>query len=308
MLPTKAYQLDYMDLEFLVNSHIKSIEEFEEKKNIKFNFVIGKLRNGVFPASIIANHLDIPMFFMNAQRFNQYKDYELIFYKEYEDLLKNNTNVLIVDSICGTGETMQNMTSYLKEKFPNMNVYSYATLTDNRSKFKPSIDGHKSDLFFQPPWELRSFTPEAHLDRIEYNHIKSSKENSYYMGFCSEDCKDDIEFTFNQKISGQWVDVFDVLSYQKQLNSSSGISALKVEDFKSLSFSELNGKASDYIKFQVHYILTSGFTHYVTDNLNAALLISKDCKTTNILYFDGKKIHKIKSNEVDFKDLIKLNF
>lgn len=308
MLPSKAYQLDYMDLEFLINSHIPLIEDFEEKKGIKFNLIIGKLRNGVLPASIIANHFNIPMLLISAPRLQEHDNYELLYPKEFESVIKSAISVLFVDSICGTGETFQNISKYIQEKFPNMKIFSYATLVDNKSKFKLSIEGFKSDLFFQPPWELRSFTPNAHLDRLEHNHIKSSNETSYYLGLSSEDCKEDIEFIFNHKITGQWVDVFDILDYQKQINSSSGISPLMVNDFKSLSLAELNGKASDYIRFQVNYILTSGFTHYVTNNINVALILSEKCPTTNILFFDGKSIHKIKSKEFNFKELIKLNF
>jgi len=306
MLPNKAKQLDYMDMEFLINAHITKIEEFEDKNKFKFNFIVGKLRNGVLPAMIIANHLNVPMFLISAPRFQEQQNFEFLYPKDYESIIKSTSRVLVVDSICGTGSTLQEITAYMQDRFPSMQVFSYATLVDEGAKFKPTIEGYKSNLFFQPPWELRSFTPDTHLDRLEHNHIKSSKENTFYVGFSSKECIEDFSFIFPKKIKSEFVEVFDFSLFQKQISSTSGISSFRIDGLKSLSMEDLTGKANAYIQIYVEHILTSGFTHYVVDNIYAALLMAQECQTTNILYFDGKKIHRIKAKDFTVQELSKL--
>ncbi len=292
MLPVKALQLDYQDFADLVWNHFELIQKFQLDNQIQFNLVIGKLRNGMIPATIVANHFRLEVATLYIPRYTPTEEIELFLPKKIQDYLQNQKlNVLLIDNICGRGITLKQMKEYLAKNYPNMNVYSYCTLVDKRAICKPDIIGLEHDLFFQPPWEWRGFTYPTHLERLEQNDTKASAEDIYSVAFSSKDCQEKYVENIDQKIADyDWIDVFNV---EHSIKSLSGVSNIEIP--QNLSLADTLGKFKQYTESKVDFILKSGFTHFVEDNINQAIILSEKCPVCKIIYFDGKKIHQIKS-------------
>ncbi len=292
MLPVKALQLDYQDFADLVWNHFDLIQKFQLENNIQFNLIIGKLRNGMIPATIVANHFRLEVGCLYLPRYTPTEQIELLLPKKITEYLQTQKlNVLLIDNICGRGVTLQQMKDYLKTHHPNMNVYSYCTLVDKRATCKPDIIGLEHELFFQPPWEWRGFTYPTHLERLEQNDTKASSEDTYSLAFSSQDCQQKyIENIDGNIIEHDWIDVFNI---DENMKSISGVSTIQLPH--NLSMQDSLGKFKEYTERKIEFILKSGFTHFIEDNLNQAIIISEKCPVCKIIYFDGKKIHQLKS-------------
>jgi hypoxanthine phosphoribosyltransferase len=307
MLPTKVFQIDYQGFGNLVWDHFDLIEKFQDENHIKFKGVVSKLRNGTIPGAIIANHLGIPMGVIDAPRKKNYESYELFLPKEIR-LLDSPIELLYVDSICGTGETLSNVNQYFQNKYnENIKLTSYATLVDIKSKTKPDICGLVHTKFFQPPWEWRAFTPETHLDRLMNNDIKSSQENYHAIGICSNQCKDGIEQYLGQKLIGHWIEIFDADSLLRKTKSASGISSLDIPE-KQISLTLCKTKFLSFINEKVEFIQNNGLTHFIETDFSQAILISEKAPICHVLFFDGEQLIKIYGREMSKKSFISLNF
>lgn len=298
MLPTKVFQLDYQDFGNLVWNDIEKIKIFAENKEIKFSAVIAKLRNGVIPGSIISNCFNIPMGVIEANRGVEPENFKLFLPSN----LQENSNILLVDSISGTGKTLADLTLFLKSKLKNINVYSYVTLVDEKSKIKPDIIGTLEKKFIQPPWEWMSFTPQSHLERLESGNIKAAKETEFFIAFSSVSCRDNVESMSGKVITSSWIKVFSNFANDNNIvQATSGISSLVKDD--PLSLLSYKTKFKKIIDEKVSFILSGGISHYIEDNLQEAILISQECPVTHIFYFDGKNLHKIYAKKSDFSCL-----
>jgi hypoxanthine phosphoribosyltransferase len=287
MVPIKAWQLDYQDFANLVWEHLSLIEDYQQKHELQFDIVLGKLRNGVISASIIANALQLPMGIISAPRSTKFTEYEDFIPKDI--LKKKKINILYVDNICGTGQTLEDITKYLFNKYQNkIHITSYVTLVDKKTKTKPDIIGYESEKFFQPPWEWKSFTPQSHLDRLENNNIKASDEKENYIGFSSSHCKEKCEQALSFTIKNNWIDIFEL----EQITTQSKISSISIPS-KNLDLQEAKNKYAPLIEKKVQYILDQGFTYFIEEDLIQALLLSEKCPVTKIIYLQDQYFYKI---------------
>jgi len=306
MLPIKVLQMDYQDFGNFVWNHFDLIEKYQIDNSMKFNGIVSKLRNGTIPGSIIASYLDIPMGVLSAPRQTNYKDFELFLPKELRT--SDTLNLLYVDSICGTGDTIFQVQKFFKEIYSeNINLVTYSTLVDVNSKYKPDICGLTHERFFQPPWEWRSFTPQTHLDRLQNDDIKSSTEEFHSLGFSSHDCKSRFEQSLGKKIFGEWIEIFDVDSLDRKLQSASGISNLDIPK-DSLTMELCKTKFAPLINAKVEFIQENGFTHFIESDCSQAIILSEKSTTTQILYFDGNDLTKIYGKNYDKSKIFNLKF
>ena len=302
MLPTTAHQLDYQDFGLLVWNDIEKIENFYNKQGQNIDLIVSKLRNGTIVGSILANYFGINLGVIYAPRETESTKYEIFIPKHQ---LNKNINILLVDSICGTGESLQNLKDYLISKCPKSNINTYVTLVDKKAKIKPDIIGNFEDRYIQPPWEWLSFTPHSHLERLEAGYTKATKEKNSFIGFSSNYCKMSLEEELGKKIS---IDskTFHNFAYNLQLTqSTSNISALNKPDNNTLY--EYKTKFKKSIQEKVDFILNNGITHYIEENQTEAILIAQKSPVTHIFYFDGNNLHKIYSKEVSLNSVLNLN-
>lgn len=310
MLPTKVMQLDYQDFATLVWDSIPSIVEYQKNKNIKFSCILGKLRNGSLAASILANELQITMGVYYAPRKELNLENEVFIPKEtllkLQNLQQNETvDILFVDSISGTGNTVVETKQMLKSLYGDKLVmHSYSVLCDTKASKVVDIAGLVSEKFFQPPWEWRSYTPSSHLDRLLTGNVKGSNEDSYALGYSSQRCKDNFLMNVGFPFNPQWEVVFELLDVQRQLQCSSGVSSLEVPE--SLSFEDARGKFSLLLNEKENFIKTNGLTHFIEDDCVQAILLSEKCPVTHILYFDGQELNKVYARNINKEKFINM--
>ena len=112
------------------------------------DFIVGIKRGGLIPSVKFSHILDIPLRVATI-----YKDNISI---ELEDVSRSS-NLLLVDEICDSGDTLQRMRSYLlSEGFSN--IYSACLFYNIRQSFTVDysarkIDREKENRWIVFPWE-----------------------------------------------------------------------------------------------------------------------------------------------------------
>lgn len=114
--------------------------------------VVGLLRGGGVPGIIISHLLDVPFYGLNVSSTKD-RDYKVV----YDQYLRTNRKVLVVDDINDTGKTLLQFQQANDRGDDNIR---YATLIDNMgsSFFKISytaetIDKNEDDRWRVFPWE-----------------------------------------------------------------------------------------------------------------------------------------------------------
>lgn len=294
MLPSKAFQINYQDYSFLVLKDLEKIKLWEQE-NGNFDFILGKIRNGIFCASIIANELQIPMGIFEAPRHMDYTKYRVFLPNEINEGKKYK--VLVVDSLCGTGETLKNIKKSIQEFYPLLEIVTYCPITDIKSHTKPDILSLEIDEFIQPPWELKSFTPQSHLDRLESYDIKASPEKENCIGFSDIQLQKSIEDFLGYSFF--WNLNFEE-EYEK-INLNNDIPELNVSLNTFDSLQTLKNTHMDFLKYKEQFIKDNGITHFFESNLRQALILSQMCCVTNILYFENNICFKVQAFETNIK-------
>lgn len=252
MVPTIPYQLDYQEFGLLVESHISIIRQYERDNNIKFNGVLAKLRNGTIPASIIATHLGLLMGVISIPRMGYEVDIVSLPPNFNKDL---PYTILYIDSFCGTGESLNDIQNFIIKTYPNITFVSYATLVDEKSKYKPTIVGQLENRFIQPPWEYNAFTPDAHLERLMADSGKCFIPDSFSFLFPSKETYEQLEFILGKNI--------DVKKIPENINV--------VINKKELSLEKT-----------VQYILKNGVTHYFDMDNERAIEVALRCPVIKV--------------------------
>lgn len=300
MLPVKVFQLDYQDFSNLVWNHIPRIESFSEENQFSYDIVVSKLRNGVITGSILANYFGVPLGVVEAPRGTKIEDFRFFWPKNLQN--KEKVNVLLVDSICGTGQTLKELTLFLNSNNSNINLTTYVTLVDENAKTKPDIIGEIKKEYIQPPWEWMSFTPQSHLQRLESGNIKAAMEKEFFIGFSSIKCKENIENATGKLVDYEWIKIFNNFANDDSLAQAvSGISSINL--LAPTSFSSYKTTFKKVIEEKVDFILSNGVSHYIEESMEEALLISQKCPVTHIFFFDGQNIHKIYCRRASFNDI-----
>lgn len=286
MLPSKPFQINYEDYSFLVNKDLEKLKEWQTN-NQKFDFVLAKLRNGTFSGSIIANELQIPMGVIEAPRNKDISEFKSLIPQEFNDL--KNYTILIVDGLSGTGEVLNNLKIYINNNYKNFKAYTYCPIIDKNAKHKPDFNYLEINEFIQPPWENKSFTPQAHLDRLENYNIKGSEEKENCVGFSSINIQKEVENYMGYNF--MWTFNFEKEYFKIQ--SKSVISTLEIKEINNLS-ELLKSKYSTIIQTKSTYIKDNGMTHFFEENLKEALILSELCPVTKIMYFENGILYTIK--------------
>jgi len=123
-------------------------------KELDFSHVVGIARGGLFPATIISYELNIPLVTCSVSSYNGIHKNEL----NVTDDLKvsrftKTSNLLLVDDICDTGETMQ----WLSNKLTVENIKHMKACIFTKSKHTNYLDHYGSvvpdDKWIVFPWE-----------------------------------------------------------------------------------------------------------------------------------------------------------
>lgn len=114
--------------------------------------VVGLLRGGGVPGIIISHLLDVPFYGLNVSSTKD-RDYKVV----YDQYLRTNRKVLVVDDINDTGKTLL---QFQKQNDRGDDNIRYATLIDNMgssflnvSYTAETIDKREYDRWQVFPWE-----------------------------------------------------------------------------------------------------------------------------------------------------------
>jgi len=92
----------------------RSLASTAKKHN--FTDIIGIARGGLIPAAIISYELDIPLLTVAVSSYDKKEKSKFKVIQDFNiDALDENSNILIVDDICDTGETMGWVSSKLSQ-------------------------------------------------------------------------------------------------------------------------------------------------------------------------------------------------
>jgi hypoxanthine phosphoribosyltransferase len=127
-------------------------------KNKSFDLVIGLMRGGSIPATIISNRLNIPLRMMGIKSYtNDNKQSEISLYQTCYDsivnVLSERKNVLIVDDLSDSGETFRFAANNYKYYFDN--VYTLAPYLKEGTSLEPDFYSRRfeKDTWLVFPWE-----------------------------------------------------------------------------------------------------------------------------------------------------------
>lgn len=296
MLPTNIFQLDYQDFSNLVWGHQDIFHSIEEKNLFKFDLILSNIEYGSYSGNIISNYLNLPMGVF------QYCKNKVDFF--IPSNIENPKNILLVDSICHD-DTLLKTKKYFQEFLNFSRIFSYSTLVYKEKENLVDLPGLVSDLYFMPPWKWNSFTPQTHLERLFNNSSTEYPKNTFFVGFSSLKCLEQIESILEQPINNDWISTFDIkgqsINTPSLINSISNIEEeLKISDYKN--------KYKLLIEEKIKYIKSNGITHFIEEDINQALLISENCPTTHVLYLQNQYLFKIYAKQFPIDNLIKLNF
>lgn len=276
MLPLKAKQYDY-------NDFAEQILLDAEKLPMKdFDVVVGVLRNGVMPASILATRFHLPMGVLDSPR--QLERHVSLFIPEYLGDV-HQLRILVADSICGSGFTLERIKKFLTEN--NYQAKTYCTMVDANAKVKPDFSGLiDEEYFFQPPWEWTAYTPQSHLDRLERG-IKGSKEDRYCIGVSTSQVYTALCATYNVGENFfPWIRIFS-----------------EDEIPEGFTFMEAKTTHNALIVAKSNFIKEHGITHFIESDWVQASILSELCPVSEILYYDGESLHRIRARPFSFSKL-----
>lgn len=136
----------------------RDTERLSEKivdSGININLIVALLRGGTIPATILSHKLDLPMLTVGIKSYTGTVQSNLIVYQQCRELesFKEHTNILVVDDLVDTGDTLHYVKQELCGRFNQ--VYTAVLYQKDNTLFKPDFHvteepGTKWLVF---PWE-----------------------------------------------------------------------------------------------------------------------------------------------------------
>lgn len=125
--------------------------------NITYDYVIGFGRGGLIPATLLAYKLDIPVLCFSVASYTGTTQGDYTVHQEIDFAkLNKDTNIIVIDDICDTGDTFQFFQQIDK---PNVNIIKYAALF-TKEHSKNIIDYYGTiaikDNWLVFPWEVNN--------------------------------------------------------------------------------------------------------------------------------------------------------
>lgn len=150
-MPYKLEDINLMSWEEFGKLCDKLVEDIKSF-GVKLDAVAPILRNGMIPATVIANKLEIiNVIPIHLKYFYNPTEIRLMLPIVEPLSIKNSPNILVVESNTSSGESAGKAYALLQQKFPNSDIY-YATVTrvfkkplNNLSVYKACLYGTLTD-------------------------------------------------------------------------------------------------------------------------------------------------------------------
>ncbi len=126
------------------------------KRGVKFDIIVGIARGGWIPARLLSDHLDNDELYTVRVKF-----YEGVGRRAAKPLIIHPTqfdvagkNVLLIDDIADTGESLMAAIEHLKEKHTG-SIFVATLVKKPHSKFTPDLFALATNAWVIFPWEVR---------------------------------------------------------------------------------------------------------------------------------------------------------
>lgn len=128
------------------------------KSGVKYDYVVGIGRGGLIPATMLAYKLHVPVLSYSIKTYDhqeQTKSADECFYQtvDFDRLLGEGLNILVVDDICDSGNTFELIKDIDK---PKVNIETYLSIFAKKNSVNiPDYIGLISDenIWLTFPWE-----------------------------------------------------------------------------------------------------------------------------------------------------------
>jgi hypoxanthine phosphoribosyltransferase len=117
--------------------------------------VVGVARGGIIPASIVARHLDADFAIFSAKSYNEKRERSKIALGNIPDCNRNG-NILIVDEICDSGNTLSACKDVFKKNYASQKIYTSSIAYKKNSIHVPDFyfNSYSVDEWVIFPWEI----------------------------------------------------------------------------------------------------------------------------------------------------------
>lgn len=136
-----------------IDNQINNLLDKIEKENFKPDCIIGIACGGLIPATLIAKKLNIKsLYSINASSYtNKTKGQVKVLH--IPNIL-NAKNILIVDEIADTGDTLKKVLNKFKNKYKNLDIKTGTLFVNkNKCKYYPDYYLEKTNKWVIFPWD-----------------------------------------------------------------------------------------------------------------------------------------------------------
>ncbi len=271
MLPTKVKQIDYSEIEYIVEKVCE-----EKLQTVSFDCILTTSVSGTFVAGLISKKLNIPMYYSsNEEDFN----------------IDNLQKILLVDLVC-SDNNLNSLKEKLTEIFKNKQFLTFGVLVDNTSDTLDYV-GIRQDVYYLTPWNKGSYTPQTHLSRLLDESKDAFEKNQSFVGFSSRKCYETV-FLYHNKC----VNISDYSIIDEDINKKITSSQINIEEStdRNLSIKDYYLRNKPYFLNKIEFINSNGITHFYEDSIRDAIILSLNCPITKIIFLDNNGLYSIKTN------------
>ncbi len=130
---------------------LKLARQLEDKK---FDAIVFAARGGSFLAAALAYKLNIrTMYAINCTGYSGTQKNSCTVLSKMPNIDENHKNLLFIDEIVDSGETLELILNAFKQDFKNHSVYSVALFQRPTSKISADMFLHNSDKWIEFFWE-----------------------------------------------------------------------------------------------------------------------------------------------------------
>jgi len=125
-----------------------------EINNYNPDAIIAIARGGMILSQLISEAIDLRnIYTINAVSYNNETKFQQVKISNIPDL-NNKQNILIVDDIVDSGETMAEVIKIFKQKYPNVNIKCLSIFYKDTACIKPDFKVKKANQWIEFFWEV----------------------------------------------------------------------------------------------------------------------------------------------------------
>ncbi len=126
-----------------------------KKSGFKPDFIVCISRGGLLPGRLLSDYLGVPLAVVTAKSYAGRKKNSLSYRLHFSSLTPVEGEVLLVDDVADSGNTLHAITARLKKNYKVKGLKTATLVEKSFSSFKPDFTGSKYDGWIVFPYEKR---------------------------------------------------------------------------------------------------------------------------------------------------------